>query len=99
MGLYRFFFRNNTLYAFCLFLPFIIFYLRKYVNHIIIILGTTALIVFGTNQFIDHTFEPEEGSVREALSLPIQFMGRLYNTEELTKKNKLIFKDFIGIED
>lgn len=87
-------FRNNTLYAFCLFLPFIIFYLRKYVNHIIIILGTTALIVFGTNQFIDHTFEPEEGSVREALSLPIQFMGRLYNTEELTKKEQIDIQRF-----
>lgn len=81
-------FRNNALYAFCLFLPFIIFYLRKYIFHGIVIMGTAALIVFGVNKFIDYRYEPESPAAREALSLPIQFMGRVYNTEDLSEKDK-----------
>lgn len=81
-------FRNNALYAFCLFLPFIIFYLRKYIFHGIVIMGTAALIVFGVNKFIDYRYEPESPAAREALSLPIQFMGRIYNTEDLSEKDK-----------
>lgn len=88
-------FRNNTLYAFCLFLPFIIFYLRKYISQIVVILASTFLIVFGVNKCIDIVYEPEPGSVREALSLPTQFMGRLYNTQDnLTDKEKERIQSF-----
>lgn len=80
-------FRNNALYAFCLFLPFILFYLRKYIFHGIIIIGVSALIIFGVNKYIDYNYEPDLPAAREALSLPIQFMGRLYNTEELSEKD------------
>lgn len=79
--------RNNALYAFCLFLPFIIFYLRKYIFHGIIIIGTVALIVFGFNKYIDMVYEPDSPAAREALSLPIQFMGRVYNTEDLNESD------------
>ncbi len=88
-------FRNNTLYAFCLFLPFIIFYLKKYISQIIIVFASIFLIVTGVNRYIDVIYEPEPGSVREALSLPTQFMGRLYNTEEnLTDKEKEKIQSF-----
>lgn len=87
-------FRNNTLYAFLIFLPFIIILMRKYINQIIVVLVSVFLIVFGVNSFIDYKYEPEDGSVREALSLPIQFMGRLYNTEDLTKSEKNEIQSF-----
>lgn len=80
-------FRNNTLYAFCLFLPFLVFYLRKNIFHIIVIMGLSTLIVFGVNKYIDVTLEPESPAAREALSLPIQFMGRVYNEENLSEKD------------
>lgn len=81
-------FRNNALYAFCLFLPFIIFYLRKYIFHIIVVLGLSTLIVFGVNKYFDVVYEPESPAAREALSLPIQFMGRIFNTEELSESDQ-----------
>ena len=81
-------FRNNSLYAFMLFLPIVLIYLRKYWKYILKTVFYVSLVITSVNVLFMFRFNPESGSIREALSLPIQFFGRATSHNVLTEKEK-----------
>ncbi len=81
-------FRNNSLYAFMLFLPIVLIYLHKYWKYILKTVFYVSLVITSVNVLFMFRFDPESGSIREALSLPIQFFGRATYHNVLTEKEK-----------
>jgi len=67
--------RNNGLYILVIFLPLLPVLLRKYWKSILIIIGVFAFSFFSM-QIIESALKVRQGSVGEALSLPLQQIAR-----------------------
>ena len=77
-------FRNNGLYVVILTLPFIFIFARKYYKKLIVI-TVIVLAFYGIWKGpIFAIFNIDEGSVREALSIPLQQFARMSKNENLT---------------
>lgn len=95
------FFRNNGVYAIILTFPIVLVCLKKYYKQVLIIF-LIPIIFYKLITGIGYSMlEIEQGSPREALSVPIQQFARLmvYKSDELTEEQKNKIKQYLPIEN
>ena len=82
--------RNNAFYALLLSIPIILIIYRKYVKRLSILFAAIIMIQVIITGPIYNMFNVEPGSIREALSVPLQQVARvhLYHYEHLTDEDK-----------
>lgn len=95
------FFRNNGIYAILLAFPFFIIALRKYYKQILIIFLLPIIFYKIVTGPIYNMANIEQGSTREALSIPLQQFARLmsYKENELTQDQKNKIRQYLPIEN
>lgn len=95
------FFRNNGFYAILLTFPIILVALRKNYKQVLILFLVPIILYKVISGPIYNAVGIEQGSTREALSVPIQLMARLmvYKEEELTEEQKNKIKQYLPIEN
>lgn len=81
-------FRNNMLYAFILFIPFMLFFLRKYFKKLIILFVSILSIVFIYDKTLTYVFKIEHGPRIEMFSFVVQQFARTYNKDDLSNEDK-----------
>lgn len=87
-------FRNNAAYAGCLFLVyvFILAAFRK-INWKICVYVMCCLLLYKTiDVYLTSSLNAEAGNIREALSIPSQQFGRIYNSINSPEDNSIIMK-------
>ena len=94
-------FRNNGIYAIILTFPFILIALKKYYKQILVIFLVPILLYEIITGPLYKALNIEQGSTREALSVPIQQFARLmvYKQDELTEEQKMKIKQYLPIEN
>ena len=95
------FFRNNGIYAIILTLPFVLIVLKKYYKQILIIFLVPIILYEIITGPLYKVLNIEQGSTREALSIPLQQFARLmvYKQDELTEEQKNKIRQYLPIED
>ena len=95
------FFRNNGVYAIVLSFPFIIIALKKYYRQILVIFLVPVVFYKIITGPIYNMANIEQGSTREALSIPLQQFARLmsYKENELTQEQKNKIRQYLPIEN
>ena len=71
------FFRNNGFYVFILTIPFVYIYAKKYYKKLTIIFVIIIFIYKFVNGPVLNYFNTEKGSIKEALSVPLQQLARV----------------------
>lgn len=89
-------FRNNMIYAFIISLPYIFFIYRKNIKKIGIICLTPLILYIIYNSALTNIFHIKNGPKVEYLSVFIQQLGRTYNKDKLTKKEKKQIEDLFN---
>ena len=94
-------FRNNGIYAIILTFPFILIALKKYYKQILVIFLVPILLYEIITGPLYKALNIEQGSTREALSVPIQQFARLmvYKQDELKEEQKMKIKQYLPIEN
>lgn len=95
------FFRNNGIYAILLTFPFVLVALRRYYKQVLILFLIPIIIYKLITGVGYNMLGIEQGSTREALSVPIQQFARLmiYKSDELTEEQKSKIKQYLPIEN
>lgn len=95
------FFRNNGVYAIILTFPFILIYFKKYYKQILIIFLVPIIMYKTITGPVYKGLGIEQGSTREALSIPIQQFARLMVTKEheLSEEQKNKIRQYLPIEN
>lgn len=95
------FFRNNGVYAIILTFPFVLVILRKYYKQVLIIFFIPIIFYKIITGPVYNILGIEQGSPREALSVPIQQFARLmvYKSDELTDEQKNKIRQYLPIEN
>ncbi len=96
-------FRNNGIYVLILSLPFFIIFFKKYYKKILLMFAIVFIFFMLWKSVIFKAFNIKEGSIREALSVPMQQIARTVkfhsdelNEDEKKEINKFFTKDNIG---
>lgn len=96
-------FRNNGIYVLILSLPFFIIFFKKYYKKILLMFCIVLISFMLWKSVVFKIFNIKDGSVREALSVPLQQIARTvkFHNNELTENekneiNKFFTKDNIG---
>lgn len=94
-------FRNQGIYIVVFFLPFLLMIAKKYRKKIILASLFIVLAVEGYHLVLFEILNIEKGSVREALSVPIQQMARVYqyHYEDYSKEDLELLHHFIPEEN
>lgn len=92
-------FRKNGLFVVLLTIPFLFIFANKYYKKLIAI--TCILITFYViwEGPIFSILNVEEGSIREALSIPLQQFARMSKNEDLTEEEKNEIYKFLPVEN
>ena len=80
--------RNNMLYAFVLFLPFLLWYYRKYFKKLLVFFLVILAIVFFYDKTLTYGFHIENGPRVEMFSFIVQQFARTYHKDSLTEEEK-----------
>lgn len=101
MILLAMFFRNNGVYAIILTFPFVLVVFRKYYKQVLLIFLLPIIIYEVITGPIYNAVGIEQGSTREALSIPIQQFARLMVNEEesLTDEQKNKIRQYLPIDN
>ena len=101
MILLAMFFRNNGVYAIILTFPFVLVVFRKYYKQVLLIFLLPIIIYEVITGPIYNAVGIEQGSTREALSIPIQQFARLMVNEEenLTDEQKEKIRQYLPIDN
>jgi len=89
-------FRNNGIYVLFLLFPFAMVFFKKYYKKIILVFAITFLVYFLWKSVVFKIFNISDGSVREALSIPLQQIARTVreHQDSLTEKEKNEISNF-----
>lgn len=92
-------FRNNGLYVVILTIPFMFIFARQYYKKLIVI--TVIVIAFYGlwKGPIFTIFDIDEGSVREALSIPLQQFARMSKNENLTDDERWRIYKYLPVDN
>lgn len=95
------FFRNNGVYAIILTFPFVLIMLRKYYKQIVVVFLIPIIFYKIITGPVYNMCGIEQGSPREALSVPIQQFARLmvYKNDKLTEEQKAKIKQYLPIDN
>ena len=81
-------FRNNMIYAFIVFIPFILIVLRKYFKKVLVIC-ISSLLLFGVYDItLSKVFKINNGPRIEMFNSIVQQIARVYNKENISSKDK-----------
>lgn len=96
-------FRNNGIYVLILSLPFFIIFFKKYYKKVLLMFAIVFISFILWKSVVFRIFNIEDGSIREALSVPMQQIARTvkFHSDELKEEdikeiNKFFTKDNIG---
>ena len=81
-------FRNNMIYAFILFIPFILLYYKKNFKKLSIIFISILAITIIYDKALTHIFKIENGPRVEMFSFVVQQFARTYNKDNISKEYK-----------
>ena len=81
-------FRNNMIYAFILFIPFILLYYKKDFKKLSIIFVSILAITIIYDKALTHIFKIENGPRVEMFSFVVQQFARTYNKDNISKEYK-----------
>lgn len=95
------FFRNNGVYAIILTFPFVLVVFRKYYKQVLLIFLLPIIIYEVVTGPIYNAVGIEQGSTKEALSIPLQQFARLMVNEEenLTDEQKDKIRQYLPIDN
>ena len=94
------FFRNNALYMYILFIPFILVYFKDKIKPFAITLTIVLLCFFVVKYPVFNYFGVEKSKSWEYLGMPIQQVGRMaYKDINFTKEERKTLEKFITIEN
>ena len=94
------FFRNNALYMYIIFVPFIIIYLKKHFKYIAPSVLIVFIVFFTIKYPVYNHLGVERSKSWEYLGIPIQQVGRMaYKNVKFTKEEKTEIEKFITIEN
>ena len=94
------FFRNNALYMYIIFVPFIIIYLKKHFKYIAPSVLIVFIVFFTIKYSVYNHLGVERSKSWEYLGIPIQQVGRMaYKNVKFTKEEKTEIEKFITIEN
>lgn len=92
-------FRNNGLYVVILTIPFIFIFARKNCKKLIVI-SAIVLVFYGIWKGpIFAIFDIDEGSTREALSIPLQQFARMAKNENLTDDERWRIYKYLPVDN
>ncbi len=92
-------FRKNGLFVVLLTIPFLFIFANKYYKKLIAISCIIITFYVIWKGPIFSILNVEEGSIREALSIPLQQFARMSKNEELTKEEKNEIYKFLPVEN
>lgn len=95
------FFRNNGIYAVLLSFPFLVWILRKYYKPILIVFLISIAIYKIVTGPVYEAVGIKQGSIREALSIPLQQFARIskYKEDSLTQEEKNKIYQYLPVEN
>ena len=94
------FFRNNALYMYILFIPFILVYFKDKIKPFAITVFLVLLCFFVVKYPVFNYFGVEKSKSWEYLGMPIQQVGRMaYKDIHFTKEEKKTLEKFITIDN
>ena len=95
------FFRNNGVYVIILTLPCVLIIMRKYWKKVLLMFTSAIILYYIINTVVMSIFNIGKGSVREALSIPMQQMSRVvtYHKDELDEEELSSIKRYIKADN
>lgn len=91
--------RHNGFYAFLVFVPFLIVYLRKYFKKVLVYLLLIITVYFAADKGLTAVFHAEASENQEMLTVPIMQMARVYNTSDnVSEEDKEILYRYLPKE-
>lgn len=94
------FFRNNALYMYLLFIPFILVYFKDKIKPFVISITIVLICFFVIKYPVFNYFGVEKSKSWEYLGMPIQQVGRMaFKDVKFTKEEKNIIEKFITVEN
>lgn len=81
-------FRNNMLYAFIVFIPFVLLFLKKYFKKLAVLFLSILAIVFVYDKTLTYVFKIENGPRVEMFSFVVQQFARTYHKDNLSNEDK-----------
>lgn len=93
------FFRNNALYMYILFIPFLLIYFKDKIKPFAITISIILICFFIVKYPVFNYFGVEKSKSWEYLGMPIQQVGRMaYKDVKFTKEEKKTLEKFITVE-
>lgn len=92
-------FRKNGLYVVILTIPFLFIFAYKYYSKLIVISCIIITVYIVWKGPIFSILNVEEGSIREALSIPLQQFARMSKNDNLTEEEKNEIYKFVPVEN
>ena len=92
-------FRNNGVYVVIATIPFMFIFLKQYYKKLIVITAIVLAFYGIWKGPIFAIFDIEEGSVREALSIPLQQFARMTKNEELSDDERWRIYKYLPTDD
>lgn len=74
--------RHNGFYAFLVFVPFLVLYLRKYFKKVLVYLLLIIAVYFAMDKGLTAVFHADASENQEMLTVPIMQIARVYNTSD-----------------
>lgn len=91
--------RHNGFYAFLVFVPFLIVYLRKYFKKVLVYLLLIITVYFAADKGLTAVFHADASENQEMLTVPIMQMARVYNTSDnVSEEDKEILYRYLPKE-
>lgn len=94
-------FRNNGIHVIILTIPFLFIFMKKYWKKLLIITLSVFVIYSIWKVVIFDIIKAENGSIKEALSIPLQFFARVSRdaSDTLTNEDKEMIYKFLPVEN
>lgn len=92
---------NNGIYIILLTFPFIILFYRKNYKKLLAVLFTIIIINTLINNIIYSVCNIQKGSIREALSIPLQQFARVvkYREQDLSEEEKKLIYNYLPVDN
>lgn len=94
-------FRNNGVYVYILTMPFLVLTVKKYRKKLLLVFGTTLIVYFIIKTSLFAIFDVSKGNTKEALSIPLQQIARIYtyNKENISEEDIEKINKFFPVDN
>ena len=94
-------FRNNGVYVYALTMPILILAISKYRKKLLMVFGITLVSYFIIKTSLFAVFDVKKGNTKEALSIPLQQIARIYtyNRENISQEDIEKINKFFPVDN